>query len=153
MNNENLKPPESSNKARELGQLGGIASGKSKRRKMAMRELISELVNMPISDKKIIEKFTKFFPELDENSINYINLAFMRVIQDITDISTKPLDRIKIIEFLRDTLGEKPIENIKIDDARVEELHIDKVLSERFTDDELVEMVKNMYMTEQTGGN
>lgn len=153
MNNENLKPPESTSEARARGMLGGIASGKSKRRKQAIRELISELLPMPVTDTKTVDKFSKFFPELDKDSLNYINLAFMRVLQDMTSSDTRPLDRIKIIEFLRDTLGEKPIENIKIDDARAEELHIDKVLSERFTDDELVEMVRNMYMTEQTGGN
>ena len=75
----------------------------------------------------------------------------MRVLQDITSTSIRPLDRIKIIEFLRDAIDGKPIENIKIDDARAEELHIDKVLSENFTDDELVEMVKNMYQNENKG--
>jgi len=149
MNDDNLKPPESTKIARERGFLGGVASGKSKRRKIAMRELISELVNMPISDKKIIEKFTKFFPELDENSINYINLAFMRVIQDITDISTKPLDRIKIIEFIRDTLGEKPIQQIKIDDYKAETMHIRNLISENFSDEELIDMIKKMDKNEQ----
>ncbi len=151
MNNKNLKPPESTSIARERGMAGGIASGKSKRRKRAMKELISELISMPVTDTKTVEKFARFFPELEKDSLNYINLAFMRVLQDITSTSIRPLDRIKIIEFLRDAIDGKPIENIKIDDARAEELHIDKVLSENFTDDELVEMVKNMYQNENKG--
>ena len=66
--------------------------------------------------------------------------------------SIKPLDRIKIIEFLHDVTEGKIVEKIKIDDARQEELNIDRVLAENFTDEELVEMVKNMYQKDNNKG-
>ena len=148
---ENLKVP-SSIEAAIYGSKGGIASGKSRLRKTALKELIANFVVMPVADTKTVGKLSAFFPELEPDALNYISLAFMRVIQDMTASSTKPIDRIKIIEFIRDTMGQKPVENIKIDDTKAEEYHIDKVLSENFTDDELVEMLKNMYKNDDNKG-
>ena len=148
---ENLKVP-TSIEAAIYGAKGGIASGKSRLRKSALKEMIADFIVMPVTDTKLIDKLATFFPELEPDALNYISLAFMRVIQDMTATSTKPIDRIKIIEFIRDTMGQKPIENIKIDDARQEELNIDRVLAENFTDAELVEMLKNLYKKDNNKG-
>ena len=50
MNKQNLKPIQSKDKAREKGKLGGIASGKSRREKRKMRQILTELLTEPKFD-------------------------------------------------------------------------------------------------------
>ncbi len=66
MNDENLKPVSKRTKseAREIGKKGGIASGKSRRRKKALRTLLKEAVYLQIKDiedagvRKLLQKAT-----------------------------------------------------------------------------------------------
>jgi hypothetical protein len=49
-NEENLKPIQSEKEARELGRKGGIASGKARKEKKTMREILRECLNMECTD-------------------------------------------------------------------------------------------------------
>lgn len=48
LNPENLDPVRSKEEARRRGSAGGRASGESRRRKRAMREVLDDLLQMPI---------------------------------------------------------------------------------------------------------
>jgi len=49
-NNKNLKPVRTENEAREKGKRGGKKSGEVRRNKKAMREVLMELLDMPIEN-------------------------------------------------------------------------------------------------------
>ena len=82
-NEQNLCPVKSKKEARERGRNGGIASGKAKREKMIFKEAIME--RMGIDD----------FNEMIDNFIK----------------RSKKYD--KSFEVLRDTTGQKPIEQVQ----------------------------------------
>lgn len=52
----NLIPPRSKDEARTRGKNGGIASGKARREKKALRETMQELLTMRLKDKKLLEE-------------------------------------------------------------------------------------------------
>lgn len=59
VNEQNLKPIDSVEKAREMGRKGGIASGKSKRRKKALREIAQAMGSAEVDVKKTADKLKK----------------------------------------------------------------------------------------------
>ena len=50
MNNQNLKPIQSTDEAREKGKLGGIKSGEVRREKRKLRKILTELLENPQDD-------------------------------------------------------------------------------------------------------
>lgn len=52
----NLIPPRSKDEARTRGKNGGIASGKARREKKALRETMQKLLTMKLKDKKLLEE-------------------------------------------------------------------------------------------------
>lgn len=65
---ENLKFIKSAEEAREKGRAGGIASGKARRRKRAMREAADLFLSLPVTDRRKLKKLKA--KELDENDID-----------------------------------------------------------------------------------
>ena len=65
---ENLKFIKSTEEAREKGRAGGIASGKARRRKRAMREAADLFLSLPVTDRRKLKKLKA--KELDENGID-----------------------------------------------------------------------------------
>lgn len=65
---ENLKFIKSTEEAREKGRAGGIASGKARRRKRAMREAADLFLSLPVTDRRKLKKLKA--KELDENDID-----------------------------------------------------------------------------------
>ena len=57
---DNLIPVRSENEAREKGRKGGVASGKARRKKKALRESMEALLVSTLKDDELIEKFAKF---------------------------------------------------------------------------------------------
>ena len=53
---KNLIPPRTKEEARSRGKNGGIASGKARREKKALRETMQELLTMKLKDKKLLEE-------------------------------------------------------------------------------------------------
>lgn len=98
-NNENLRTPTPS-EARELGRKGGKASGKARRRKKELKELLELALSQP-SD-----------ANADEDNYTAITAALvLKAIQGDT----------KAYEVIRDTLGQKPVEQSQIEmDAKIE---------------------------------
>lgn len=65
---ENLKFIKSAEEAREKGRAGGIASGKARRRKRAMREAADLFLSLPVTDRRKLKKLKA--KELDEKDID-----------------------------------------------------------------------------------
>ena len=53
---ENLKFIKSTEEAQEKGRAGGIASGKARRRKRAMREAADLFLSLPVTDRRKLKK-------------------------------------------------------------------------------------------------
>lgn len=100
-NPENVKPHEftseqSREKAAENGRKGGIASGKAKRERKAMREALEEILSREYVEKETGDKVdgsTLIMVKTFKNALN---------------------GDMRAIEFIRDTLGEKPMEKLEI---------------------------------------
>lgn len=65
---ENLKFIKSTEEAREKGRAGGIASGKARRRKRALREAADLFLSLPVTDRRKLKKLKA--KELEENDID-----------------------------------------------------------------------------------
>ena len=65
---ENLKFIKSTEEAREKGRAGGIASGKARRRKRAMREAADLFLSLLVTDRRKLKKLKA--KELDKDDID-----------------------------------------------------------------------------------
>lgn len=92
-NKENLKTP-TSEEARKNGKKGGIRSGEVRRERKLLKELLEEVLDMPTKTG---------------------NFAI-----DITNALVKKAKKgnVKAYEVIRDTLGQKPVENINIENSQ-----------------------------------
>ena len=91
-NVQNLKPftsEQSREKAKINGQKGGIASGKAKREKILLRELLEEALS-----------------QKTETGNKYVDIS-VAVIEKAKSGDTKAY------EVIRDTLGQKPIDQVQ----------------------------------------
>jgi len=108
-NPQNLRPASSSEQARERGRKGGIASGKSRRNKIMLRDCLEALLEAKITNE-------------DGKKITGAEALSAELFQKALSGDTKAW------EILRDTAGQKPIdkvEQVNIDGeylAKVEEL-------------------------------
>lgn len=89
-NEENLKPIQSTNEARERGRKGGIASGEARRNKKTMKEMLDYLLEKEIENSRTGEKVT--YREA------ILTSAIKKAIKG----------DIKASQFIRDTAGEMP---------------------------------------------
>ena len=96
-NNENLKPVRSEKEAREKGRAGGVASGEARREKRKLAELL-----------KIA---------LEQQAANGNTNA-----ENITAAIIKQAEKgnARAFEIIRDTIGEKPAEEININNLEIE---------------------------------
>lgn len=85
-NESNLKPVRSKEEAREKGRKGGIASGKARRERKTLKDELLALLEAGDTQKNI-------------------SLA---MIQQALDGNTKAF------EVIRDTVGEKPVDSLKL---------------------------------------
>ena len=112
-NEENLKPftsEQSREKAVSNGRMGGIASGKSKREKKALKETLEELLAMPIKDGKSddIEKIKSIA------GIKGKNITMQEAIM-VAMLNKAAKGDVRAAEYVRDTIGQKPDNKMNID--------------------------------------
>ena len=105
-NKENLKTP-STEEARVRGRKGGKASGKARREKKDMRETFLEILDMPMKAGKLSDAKTL------EGLLAAKNL---RAGQKMAlKILTQALDGdVRAAEFVRDTSGQKPVQQMEV---------------------------------------
>ncbi len=90
---------------REIASKGGKASGKKRRQMKTFKELCDKFINGKITNEKLKEQL-KVFGITDKDSTYK-----MAMIVSLVNKSLK--GDVKAFEVLRDTVGEKPIEQIQ----------------------------------------
>lgn len=93
----------------ENGRKGGIASGEAKRKKKAMKETLDVLLSMPIKSGKSIDiEVIKNFAAIKGKNINVQEAMIISMLQRALK------GDVKAAEFIRDTSGQKPKDNMEI---------------------------------------
>ena len=94
----------------ECGRKGGLAKREATRRRKEMRETLEILLEMPLKKGKVYTaEEIKSFADLNGKNITIDQAMMVRLIQKALkgDLSA--------IAMVRDTIGEKPVENVKVD--------------------------------------
>lgn len=121
MPNPNLKPYEftsdqSRTKAAENGRKGGIASGEAKRRKKAMREVLEDLLALPLNEEQAPEEVKSFLDFSKKRNVTIEQAVLMaQIVKAITKGDTKAA------AFLRDTAGQKILRDAADNNAEYED--------------------------------
>ncbi|MBO7221715.1 MAG: hypothetical protein J6U74_05410 [Clostridia bacterium] len=94
---------------RENGRKGGIASGEAKRKKKAMRETLDVLLSMRMKNGKFadIESITSF-AALKGKNISVQEAMIISMLQRAMK------GDVKAAEWVRDTAGQKPVDNANV---------------------------------------
>ena len=106
---DNLKTPTTA-EARERGSMGGIASGKARRERKAMKETLETLLSMPLKNGQ----------EADLDEIQSLastkgkNISVQEAIM-LAQIQKAMKGDTKAAEYVRDTIGQKPDNKMNID--------------------------------------
>jgi hypothetical protein len=89
--------------------MGGIASGEARRRKKAMRETLEALLSLPMKDGIAADvEAIKSFAALKGQNITVQEAMMIAMIQKAMK------GNVKAAEWVRDTAGEKPVENMNM---------------------------------------
>ena len=116
-NKENLKPL-STDKAREIGKKGGIASGESRRKRKAMKEQLETILSMPVTLKdengnKLIDKYKKL--GINETDIdNQMAISIELFLTAISDSKSKIQAIKEIREIIHDKEAEEENKQIRV---------------------------------------
>jgi hypothetical protein len=97
---------------RENGRKGGIASGEAKRKKNAMKETLEILLSMPLNGKKChsVEDIQSF-AQLKGKNVT-VETAIM-----IKQVQRALSGDLPSAEFIRDTSGQKPTNDLNVSGA------------------------------------
>jgi hypothetical protein len=94
---------------RENGRKGGIASGESKRKKKAMKETLDVLLSMPMKNGRSIDiEAVKNFAAIKGKNINVQEAMIISMLQRAMK------GDVKAAEWIRDTAGQKPTDNMSM---------------------------------------
>lgn len=106
---DNLKPVQSKEEARERGRLGGIASGKARREKKAMRDTLEALLAMSLKNgKQASVENIKSLAAMKGKNISVQEAVMFAQIQRALK------GDVRAAEFIRDTIGQKPVDNMNV---------------------------------------
>lgn len=109
-NEQNLNPCRTKSEARERGAAGGVKSGESRRRKRAMREVLDDLLQMPLKRGEL--KNVECLGDLmsPNGKINLLNGKINVTVEQAVLLGQVVLamqGNTKAATFLRDTAGQK----------------------------------------------
>lgn len=118
---ENLVPcnQRSKEEASELGRKGGVASGKARQKKRLMKDLVIEMLNSKIWSDELKAKILNVFPEMEDEKMQVQTAMIASQIQKAMKGDTKAF------EVMRDTAGQKPVEQQVIGFDETNKLVID----------------------------
>lgn len=107
-NEDNLIPfnERSKEETRELGKKGGKASGEARRRKKLLAEQMKMLLELPLKNAKLKEEIKKL--GISEEDVDNQMALTISIYQQAMK------GNVKAYEVIRDTIGEKPQENINL---------------------------------------
>lgn len=93
----------------ECGRKGGIASGEAKRKKKQMKETIDVILSMPMKSGKYADIETiKNFASLKGKNISVQEAMIIAMVQRAMK------GDVKAAEWIRDTVGQKPADNMNM---------------------------------------
>lgn len=102
--------PEGRQRASEMGKLAGKASGEAKRRKKLMKENLEILCQLSLKSGRATDvESIKNFAELKGKNITIEQAMLIAQIKKALSGDTKA------IEFIRDTMGQKPVDEKKVE--------------------------------------
>jgi hypothetical protein len=101
---------------REIAKKGGKASGKARREKRLFKDLMSEVLQQKPTE-YIERQISQIFPEIDKELMT--NKLGMVANLYKTALDTDSKQSVKAFEVIRDTIGEKPVEKVEVDDKRI----------------------------------
>lgn len=94
---------------RRIARSGGIASGKARREKKAMRETLEALLSMPMKGGKAADiEAIKNFAELKGKNITVQDAMVIAMLQKAMK------GNVTAAEWIRDTAGQKPVDNMNM---------------------------------------
>lgn len=130
MNEDNLKPFNklTEEEQRKISSKGGKASGEARRKKKLMKDQIELLLSLPFPDvqDRNGKKLKTTFKQLGLNDENIDNQMAM-----VIAMWQKALKGdVNAFNTLRDTVGEKPKENISVEDKREKTKKLDNILEQ-----------------------
>ena len=81
-NEQNLKPPRSTEEARERGSKGGIASGEARRRKRTMKQMASFVLELkPNLPNKVLQTVVNMGVDIENEEVNMMLMTVLSVAQ------------------------------------------------------------------------
>ena len=114
---------------REFGRRGGIASGEAKRRKKRSKDILEIFLSMPLKKRKEAEiEDIQAFEQLKGKNITVHEAIQLKQIQRALN------GDLASATYIRDTIGEKPVEKVQAE--------VNNPFSELSTE-ELRELIKN----------
>ncbi|MBQ0134231.1 MAG: hypothetical protein KBS46_03775 [Clostridiales bacterium] len=124
--------PLSPEEARENGRKGGLASGESRRRRKAMRDVLSNLMTAEVTEPELKELLEACgLPATQEAAICF------------AAVKRAQRGDIEACRFVRDTLGEKPVTGVSV--APLYELtaeELKRIDMSQYSDAELLLMIE-----------
>lgn len=103
-NEQNLRPP-TTEEARERGRKGGRASAKKRQQNKTFKEIINKFLDGQVSDERLKQQMIDF--GFADKEVSNKSCAVFALWKEAIKGNTKAF------ELLRDTIGEKPIEQIQ----------------------------------------
>ena len=115
MNEQNLIPmnKRTESEQREIAKKGGKASGKSRRDKREQRDVILDIMSMPLEEGSMDR--IQALAQAKRSNIS-VNAAIV-----IEQVKKALEGDTKAAEYLRDTAGWKPTESVKVESVNVDE--------------------------------
>lgn len=106
-NEQNLRPRTTLSKeeAKEMGRKGGKASAKKRQQNKTFKEIISKFLDGQVSDERLKQQMIEF--GFADKEVSNKSCAVFALWREAIKGNTKAF------ELLRDTIGEKPIEQIQ----------------------------------------
>lgn len=96
----------------EMGRKGGIASGEARRQKAKMRETLRTLLAMPLNKKKCYDvEEIETFAQIKGKTVDVETAILLRQVQRAL------AGDLPSAEFVRDTSGQKPTNDVNIEGA------------------------------------
>ncbi len=106
---DNLNPVRTEEEAREKGKKGGIASGKARRERKAMKDTLEVLLSMPLKD----GKSTNIEAIRNLAAVKGKNITVQEAIM-LAQIQKAMKGDTRAAEFVRDSSGNKPKDDVSM---------------------------------------
>jgi len=115
---QNLKPVKNTEEAKERGRLGGIAAGKARQKRKQLKELAKAILDNGIQDESQIERIREQLPDLNKQDVTWGLALLLKQFEKAKDGDPKAF------ELLRDTSGQKPVDQQQIDFGNSDRIEI-----------------------------